>query len=151
MIVNRHSLLLAFVAIITLTWSGCTKEIDPLDLVPSIELVSVAPTQVLEYQDSIVFTISYKDGDGDLGENDPDVKNVFVTDLRNDVTYRYRLQQLAPNNANIPIQGQFIIVLPHTAIIGSSHTETVKYRIYVTDRSGNTSNTVTTGDINVSR
>lgn len=132
-------------------WFGCSKESDPLDPVPSIKLLTVSPTQVVEYQDSIVFTIEYSDGDGDLGENDANVKNLFLTDLRNDVTYEYRIQQLAPDNANIPIQGQLDVKLPHTAILGSNGTETVKYQIYVTDRSGNTSNTITTGDITITR
>lgn len=151
MIMNKKNILLALVVLLTITWYSCTKESDPLDPVPSIELVDVAPDQVVEYQDSIIFTISYKDGDGDLGENDPDVKNVYVKDLRNQVEYKFRLQQLAPDDANIPIQGTFTIVLPHTAIIGTDNTETVKYQIYVTDRSGNTSNTVTTADITVVR
>lgn len=146
--IAQIALLLSFVS---LAWYGCTKESDPLDTTPSIELIAVSPMQVVEFQDSIVFTIGYQDGDGDLGENDPDVKNVFVKDLRNEVEYKYRLKQLAPENANIAIQGEFNIVLPHTAIIGTNNTETVKYQIYVTDRTGNASNTVTTGDITIDR
>ena len=35
--------------------------------VPSITLVSATPTTIHQFSDSIVFTIHYTDGDGDLG------------------------------------------------------------------------------------
>ncbi|MBC7766297.1 MAG: DUF4330 family protein, partial [Hyphomonadaceae bacterium] len=50
---------------------------------PSIEFVSMTPNPAVKYQDEIRITIKYIDGDGDLGENIPDVKNLFVTDNRN--------------------------------------------------------------------
>lgn len=130
--------------------ASCKKDdTDPTDPVPVITFESVTPATVQEYTDSLVFTISYADGDGDLGENDADVKNLFLTDVRNQVTYEYRIRQLAPTGANIPIQGNLNIVLDHTAILDGSTSETAAFEIYVVDRAGNVSNTVTSSLVQV--
>jgi hypothetical protein len=117
--------------------------------VPEISFESVAPNVVTEYQDSLVFTISYRDGDGDLGENNTDNDNVFVQDSRNQVTYGFRVQQLAPDNANIAIQGNMNVTLPNTAIVNGGQSESVSYTIWVVDRAGNESNKVTSSTVTV--
>ncbi|MCE9539881.1 MAG: hypothetical protein K8R85_11780, partial [Bacteroidetes bacterium] len=86
--------------------SSCKKD-DSIEIstTPAIEFISITPSTAVEYLDKITITISYKDGDGDLGENSPDVKNLFLTDTRNNVTYQYRVSQLAPSGAATAIQG----------------------------------------------
>lgn len=117
--------------------------------IPEVSFESVAPNVVTEYQDSLVFTISYRDGDGDLGENNTDNDNVFVQDSRNQVTYGFRVQQLAPDNANIAIQGNMNVTLPNTAIVNGGTSESVSYTIWVVDRAGNESNKVTSSTVTV--
>ena len=125
------------------------KKSEPISVVPQIEFVSVTPQNVHQFTDSLVFKISYKDGDGDLGENNSNAENFFLTDSRNNVTYKFRIPQLAPDNANIIIQGNLNITLDNTSIIGSSSSETFTYSIYVKDRAGNQSNTVTSSQVTV--
>lgn len=122
---------------------------EEISEVPEISFESVAPNVVTEYQDSLVFTISYRDGDGDLGENNTDNDNVFVQDSRNQVTYGFRVQQLAPDNANIAIQGNMNVTLPNTAIVNGGTSESVSYTIWVVDRAGNESNKVTSSTVTV--
>lgn len=122
---------------------------EEISEVPEISFESVAPNVVTEYQDSLVFTISYRDGDGDLGENNTDNDNVFVQDSRNQVTYGFRVQQLAPDNANIAIQGNMNVTLPNTAIVNGGASESVSYTIWVVDRAGNESNKVTSSAVTV--
>jgi len=130
--------------------SSCKKDdITEISSVPEIEMVSVAPTQPQEYSDSIVFTIHYKDGDGDLGENDPDVKNLFLTDNRIGITHQYRIQQLAPSGSSIAIEGNLNVVLNNLIITDSSSTQNANFSIYVVDRAGNKSNTVTSSTITI--
>lgn len=129
--------------------ASCKKEEVEISDVPEIEFVSVTPQNVIEYQDSLVFTISYRDGDGDLGENGNNIDNFFLTDSRNDVTYKFRIQQLAPDNANIPIQGDLNIVLQNTAVLNGQASESFTYSMYLKDRAGNQSNTVTSSTITV--
>lgn len=113
--------------------------------------MSITPSNVKEYQEQITITISYKDGDGDLGENTPDVKNLFVTDSRNNVTYKYRISQLAPSGDPVAIQGGIPIILKNTALSTGSSSESVSFSIYVKDRAGNQSNTITSSAITVSK
>jgi hypothetical protein len=129
--------------------SGCKKE-EPISEVPFIEFVSISPNPAIKYQDEIRITIKYTDGDGDLGENTPDVKNLFVTDSRNSVTYEFRIPQLAPDDSKIIIQGNQPFNLPPQGFIDDSSTsEAVIYSIYIKDRAGNQSNTVQTSPLTV--
>lgn len=131
---------------------SCKKdEKVEISTTPAIEFVSISPGTAVEYQDKITIVISYKDGDGDLGENAPDVKNLFLTDSRNNVTYQYRVSQLAPAGQAVAIKGSLVIELKNTAIINGSTSEAVSYSVYVKDRAGNVSNTVSTSAITVTQ
>lgn len=131
--------------------SACKKDDEQMSVIPSIEFVSVTPTTLKEYSAPLSFTIKYKDGDGNLGENNADVKNLFLTDNRINVTYTYRIQQLAPDNTTIPIQGTLNIDLASVNIINSAASQTVAYSIYVVDRAGNKSNVVTSDVITITK
>jgi hypothetical protein len=142
-----------FIAIIVVFCiTSCKKsELISTDA-PEIEFVNIFPSEVIEYQDKILITISYIDANGDLGENDPDVKNLFVIDSRNDVMYEYRIQQLCPDEAEITIQGELNVELKNTALVDENvSSEEVTYTIYIRDRAGNDSNTITTSAITVKK
>lgn len=130
---------------------GCKKEDIVFEPTPNIEFVSISPTSVAEFQDEVIVTIKYRDGDGDLGENTPNVKNLFVTDSRNNVEYSYRVQQLAPSEADINIEGQLEINLKTLSVVGTGDSESATFIIYIVDRAGNESNSITTSAITVSR
>jgi hypothetical protein len=131
--------------------SACKKDDELMSAVPEIEFVSVTPTSLKEYSAPLSFTIKYRDGDGNLGENNADVKNLYLTDNRINVTYTYRIQQLAPDNTTIPIQGTLNIDLASVNIINSAASQTVTYSIYVVDRAGNKSNVVTSDVITLTK
>lgn len=139
-----------FVASISLN-SGCKKDDDPFaDKAPSIDLLSLTPQVVVEFEDSLVFNIKYRDNDGDLGENDPNVKNLFITDNRIGIVYDYRIQQLAPSGSSIAIEGTLQVVLNSVARTDTSLAqESATFSVYVKDRAGNKSNTVTSGAITI--
>ena len=143
---NKISIL--FVTIVLI--SSCKKE-DPVsfDPTPKIEYIGISPTVANEYTDSVTVTIKYNDGDGDLGENATGVKNCFVTDNRIGITYQYRIQQLAPDGASIPIEGNLNIELGGQGITDNSNQQSVSYTIYVVDRAGHQSNSVTTSAISI--
>lgn len=139
-----------FVASISLN-SGCKKDDDPfVDKAPSIELLSLTPQMVVEFEDSLVFNIKYRDNDGDLGENDPSVKNLFITDNRIGIVYDYRIQQLAPSGSAIAIEGTLQVVLNSVARTDTSLAQqSATFSVYVKDRAGNISNVVTSGTITI--
>lgn len=145
---NRFQTSAAVLVALVLGFSACN--IGPgVSEVPEISFESVAPNVVIEYQDSLYFTISYRDGDGDLGQNNTDNNNLFIQDSRNQVVYGFRVQQLAPDNADIAIQGNINVTLPSTAILNGGASETVSYSIWVVDRAGNESNKVSTSTLTV--
>lgn len=130
--------------------AGCAKD-EPISPVPEIGFVSATPQTLTAYDDSLTVTISYRDGDGNLGENDTDDNNLFMEDSRNGVVYGFRIRQLAPDDAVIAIEGNLNVSLPNVPIIGSGDTESFTYSIHVVDRAGNESNRVTSSVITVNR
>ena len=143
---NFFILLSAFLSLAFV--SGCsdaTKKREEISNVPSIKFVSMSPSTVTKNAGNVVITFEFTDGDGDLGDNTPDVKNLFCTDSRNNVTYEFRIPQLAPDSSKIIIHGQQPFDLPPQGFVDDTHTsETATYSIYVKDRAGNQSNTITT-------
>lgn len=139
-------------ALLIVILSACKD--DELELMdtPQIEVKSVTPQNATAFQDTLIFEVFYRDGNGDLGENNPDVTNLFVKDPRNGVEYKYRIQQLSPSGSTIAIQGTLNIELPNVPLVGqNATTEQVAYEIRVVDRAGNTSNTATAPTVTVSQ
>jgi len=129
---------------------SCKKETD--SDTPAITFDSIMPNPCIAYLDTIRIVISYKDGDGDLGQNSTTTKNMFVTDSRDSVVSQFTIPQLAPNGYNGAIQGNLNILLTPPYFINSNDTtETATYSIYVTDRAGHVSNTVTTTPLVIDR
>ena len=143
--------ILCFVlCLLSLTYSSCKKK-EKSSTTPILEFVSISPSSAVEYQNSITITFSYDDLDGDLGEDNPNVYNLFVTDSRNSVTYQYRISQLSPSGSNIHIKGNLNTVIKGTAITDGSSAQAVTYSLYLKDRAGNTSNTITTSAITITK
>jgi len=134
-----------------MAWVGCSKddaaEISPI---PAIQFVSISPDLIVEFTEPVIIRISYIDGDGDLGENEPEVKNLFVMDNRNQVTFQFRIPELAPEGANIAITGELPIELNSVAVLEeNTDQEPVIYTVWVVDRAGNQSNQIDTDPITV--
>lgn len=129
---------------------SCEKE-QVISDIPEIGFVSITPNEVQEYSEEINITISYVDDNGDLGENNPDVKNMFVKDLRNGIEYEYRIPQLSPDNSEIQISGNLVIVINGTGITNGNTSEKVSYEIYVMDRASNISNVIETSEITINQ
>jgi hypothetical protein len=149
MTMNRVLIFSALASLLLFT--GCGKE-EVITDVPSIKVISMTPETATKDSSDVVITIEYTDGNGDLGENAPDVKNLFVTDSRNGVTRQFRIPQLAPDNANIIIRGNLDINMPPQGFVDDNQTtETTTFSIYVTDRAGNNSNTVQTPTLTINK
>lgn len=133
-------------------FSGCKKDELPISNTPAIKFLSISPNPAIKYQDEVSIEIEYTDGDGDLGENTPDVKNLFVTDSRNNVVSEFRINQLAPTGSSIIITGKLKITLTPQGFLDDNNTsETTTFSIYVKDRAGNQSNTVQTSVLTINQ
>ena len=136
--------------LIALLVIACKKE-DVISDIPQIEFVSITPTTAQEYIDDILIVISYTDANGDLGENNPDVFNLFVSDNRNNIEYKFRIPELSPSGSQISIEGNLNIKINGSGITNNSTSQLVNYDIYIIDRAGNSSNLITTSSITIAQ
>lgn len=135
------------------TWmvSSCGEKPEALSVIPQISVENIAPTQVSNFENAVVITLTYTDGDGDLGAENPDQAVLFVQDSRLNTPDTYHIQPLAPVGSEVPIQGTLQIKLNPFFILGNGTTETVQLQLTVKDRAGNTSEPVSTPNIVITR
>ena len=133
--------------LITLFASSCDRN----KYVPQITLEEVGPDQVVALEDSIYMRIGFYDKDGDLGENFTDDRNLFVVDHRLNLAHEFRISNIVPGGAEVPIQGSLEWTIPSVYITNGNATQKVSYSIYVVDRAGNQSNTLETPEITITQ
>lgn len=137
--------LFAFIVIAFLI-AGCKKE-EVMPSAPTIALVSMSTQEVTQFTEPVTVRFSYTDGDGDLGQEDPDNYTLWVKDARLEGTDGYHIPPLAPEDAEVPIQGELEVELNALFLLGNSGQEETRYTMYIVDRAGNRSNEFTTGTI----
>ena len=118
---------------------------EPLGNIPVIEFESISTTDVVEYQDTIIFTIFYQDGNGDIGSLDPDAFTIELIDNRDtaNLIFNYHLSPRAPAGAEISIQGTLDVVLNHSIILDDNNaSEETTFSLRIKDEAGNWSNKV---------
>lgn len=138
------------VLFLALYFTGCKKQDVAFSTTPEITFESISPASAKQFQDHISIVISYKDGDGNLGEANPDSKSLYVTDSRTGVLFSLRIPDLSTPKGTPPIQGKIDIALPPPVLNNTnSVSETGNYEIYLVDRAGNMSNKVKTSNITI--
>ena len=108
--------------------------------------------------DSVILTITFADGDGDVGSSDNE-RNLFLTDSRTGEVYdRFRTPFIPEEGTGNGISGTIRINLFNTCCIFPDNippcespdlfpTNELSFDIYLMDRAGNKSNTITTEPI----
>ena len=138
--------------LVSLSWSCETVSDDPVfDLTPRIELVDWSADTLVEFKDQLVIRFSYEDGDGDLGNADPEVNSIFVKDARLEKAEAYDLAPIAPNGSEISITGTLRVLLSKTFVLGNADQETTTFDLYLIDQAGRQSNTIQTPPITIIR
>lgn len=126
---------------------NCTEE--KVDTAPVISLVSMTPTMVKEYTDSVIIIIKYSDEDGDIGIPDADQKSLWVQDSRLENPDEYFIAPLAPIDTEVSIEGTFRLKLKNTFKLGTANQEITKFKIWLFDRAGNQSNIIETSELTI--
>ncbi|MDA9066488.1 hypothetical protein N9K26_01655 [Flavobacteriales bacterium] len=129
---------------------GCKKE-EKYDIVPEIEFVSLTPSSSPEFSQNVILTIKYKDGDGDIGTEDPDIYSLYVKDSRLPQADEYHIQPLSPPESTIQIEGELNIKLAGLFVLGSNTSEKASFKVILKDRAGNFSNEITTSNITITK
>jgi len=151
------------VIISTLILSSCLKpEEYPLEPIITYERFNVM-------NDSATLVVSFTDGDGNIGLMQSDTSgdfspnnffhhNFFIeyyekddalgwvrgkTLAGDDIDFLYRIPYLTPNGNNKALKGEIEVTIEPTYYNPfSSQSDTIKYKIYLTDRNLNVSNVV---------
>ncbi|MCB0838191.1 MAG: hypothetical protein KDD99_16070 [Bacteroidetes bacterium] len=135
---------ISFLLLIGLVLSACdSSPVFPIE--PKVEFIDIQPRTVRHFQDSIVVTIKFQDGDGNVGALiDGDI-NLQLIDERyklgiltlEQATNGYSLPNLTPDARNPSIQGEISVTIPLTVNTGVNMEEEVRYQIKLWDRAGN--------------
>ncbi len=137
------------IPLVVLFWfSACKKEQSEI---PEISNLTVTPTQVEEFTDSVTISFDYYDFNGDLGHSDPNVTSLSVKDSRLQFEDLYHVKPLAPEDANVPIQGRLTVRLNNLFILGNDSVEQLQFEVMIQDRAGNWSELVESDTITVFR
>jgi hypothetical protein len=152
------SLVLLFTILIS-----CTKPPDYPDE-PVIEFNNLSQNFMRQGEppeDTIILTINYTDGDGDLGNMD-DSLDIYLSDTRFDLfNITYRLPFVPQQGAGNGISGEITVELPGSCCTYPNNiappcdnsvsdiypTDTIVYELYIKDRAGNESNRIFTENI----
>lgn len=157
---------LYFVIPILALLAGCANSPDFPD-VPEISYLGSSKSSMIQNSlntDSIFITISFTDGDGDIGSTEEiQDQNLFITDNRTGESYdRFRIPGIPEQGAANGISGEITLRLFTTCCIfpeGTPNdpqpcdappdfpTNELTLDISIMDRAGNMSNTVTTDPI----
>lgn len=141
---------------------SCNKTPDyPIE--PNITFVSFDKSEMIQNflnTDSLSITIQFTDGDGDIGHESLDTSsNIFVIDNRSGFSYgKFKIPAIPKEGAKNGVKGKINFKLyttccifpdlipPCTSPIDFPKNK-LSFDIYIKDRAGNSSNTITTTDI----
>lgn len=142
-----------YMALVWLAGLSACKEAEPVPVnpVPFISLDSLSRSSVKEFTDSLVIYVRYEDGDGDLGEINPDINSLEVQDQRFQKADAYFIPPQAPTDKQLRIEGRLAIRLRNLFLLGTGNSETTAFRIRLRDRAGNWSNSINTPNIAITR
>lgn len=131
--------------------------------VPSIEFATLSKDTIIQgrqLNDSLIITLNFEDGDGDIGFED-NVANIFLRDSRDDFIKEYASPVIPISGAANGVSGEIRILIttlfnvccifdngqdPCTQNASQPFNE-FTYSIFIEDRAGNKSNEVSTSTI----
>jgi hypothetical protein len=143
--------LLFILTVLLFTFSCKKKEKEVLGTSPIIELISVTPNEIKEFEDSIIVMLSYEDRDGDLGSENPDENFLEIRDTRLENPDYYFVQPLSPPGTSVHIKGTLRVYIKNIFLLGNGDTELTTLEIRMRDRAGNWSNMVTSEQLKIIR
>ena len=147
---NRFS----WLSLVLLMLVGSCKKDDSLSgnsNVPFIKLLDVSSTTILQFKDSLVIRFEYTDGDGDIGELNPDQNDLQIKDKRLNKADFYFVKPLSPPGSEIKTKGIIAVQMKNTFLLGTANSETTTFELKLKDRAGNWSNSIITPIITITK
>lgn len=149
---HLHTTLL-YVFLIGAFLSGCKKndELSGNSNVPFITMIGVSSTTILQFKDSLLITFEYTDGDGDIGETNPDKNAIQIKDKRLSKADYYFVKPLSPPGSSIKTKGTIKVQMKNTFLLSTANSETTTFELKLKDRAGNWSNSIFTPTITITK
>ena len=156
--------LFSLLVIAAITYTSCINAPSYSDI-PEIEFVGFTNRimdQAPVNSDTTFLTISFTDGDGDIGfDSETTGENIFIIDNRtNEIFDRFRAPAIPPEGANNGVSGEIRMLLLNTCCVFPPQdsipncesppqypTNDLSFTIYIEDRAGNQSNRIVTPPI----
>jgi hypothetical protein len=150
----KLNVLLIFVILLV---QSCAKKPSFSDT-PTVEFVSFSKTTLFQgstFEDTTFLTLKFTDGDGDFGSDDS-TRNIKIFDNRTgDLFTDFKTPDIPQDGANNGVQGTIRLMMFSTCCVYDDGTlpcdrteefpqQEINFDIYVTDKAGNKSNTITT-------
>lgn len=151
---DRYSFLkkaITFSVILLLVNCKKDNELSGNSKVPFIKMLDVSSTTIVQFKDSLVIRFEYSDGDGDIGEINPDQNDLQVKDKRLNKADFYFVKPLSPPGASIKTKGIIAVQMKNTFLLGTANSETTTFELKLKDRSGNWSNSIITPVITITK
>lgn len=143
---------------------GCVKP-PAYPIEPVIEFVSMSDTLLVRgvATDSVLATISFTDGNGDIGSENGE-NNLFYTDSRDGFELKRQIPFVPELGASNGIKGKITFFIANTCCIFPDSLfstspctdeyeeypyDRINYKVYIEDRAGNRSNEITLPTIRV--
>lgn len=134
-------------------FASCEK--NTMSKIPQISLKYAGPDSMRANVDTAFIVFNFTDGDADLSGDTSSA--VFIMDKRfeSDGYIRYDFPEIDPNildpKKGVTGTGYVILmsppVVPRTDTVHMTFGDTTSFEMYITDRAGNQSNHITTGQI----
>ena len=146
----RSIITTSLVLVLLYLLSACTKEVDDptFPIEPSLRLEAQDREAVSAFQDTLRLTLSYTDGDGDLG-GIGEGSALYVQDRRLDEPDVFALERLTPDGEALSITGSLDVVLGPYFVLGNAPTELLTLELWLTDRAGHESPHIQTSPITI--
>lgn len=149
---KMKNILFAAFALVVIGFVMCIRPPD-YPIIPKIEFVRMSKNTMKQgntSSDSLRLTLSFEDGDGDIGSNDS--LNVFLTDTRQSgaTPEAFRMPLVPEQGAKNGISGEISLLVYTTCCLPTCEpslnkpVDSLFYDVYIKDRAGNKSNVLRT-------
>lgn len=155
--------ILFFIVVLVMV-QGCSLAPD-FDDRPAIEFVSFSDVELNQFSDginadSILLTIYFEDGDGDITSENDVTPDLYIFDNRTgDIADRFKLPTLPTQGSKKGISGEITVKLfstcciypdvPPCEVTSQYPNNQLSYKVVLADRSGKSSDTLLTPSINL--
>ena len=140
---------------IPMMYSSCSDpedspSLDPISSTPEIVIHAMTPESINQFE-RVKFMLGYTDGDGNLGDEDPNVHALEVLDTRDSILHTFHVPPQSPV-PNITISGVLEFDIENIILLDQNSTsEEVVFTIRLKDASGKWSNTVESPTLTISK